>query len=180
MQSRTTFVRVRTCVQQWEKAALWVHVHASTPCSSGSPLRNFSTTNVVTAAEQEWPEVIEAVRSYLSLGHSASFELPQVNSIWSRPETKDVLLQCGLTNECFVRLCRTGSVNVQGEPIGKTLKFASTSKGFCTVLHRRFGVCTCKLEHAAMDHVDYPSTASYTKKLARGIVDAVRGARRDP
>ena len=67
-----------------------------------------------------------------------------------------------------------------GGTIGKTLKFASTSKGFRIVLHRRFGVCTRKQEHAAMDHVDFPWTASYTKKLARGIVVAVRGARRDP
>ena len=44
----------------------------------------------------EWPEIISSVGNYLSLGHSSSFELPQVNAIWSRPETKTFFLNMDL------------------------------------------------------------------------------------
>ena len=33
---------------------------------------------------------------------------------------------------------------------------------------------------AALDKVDFPDTGNYTKRLARGIVDAVRIGRKDP
>ena len=72
-----------------------MHVHASTPCSSGSPLKNFSAT-IESEADRSWKGIMENVSKYLLLGNSRSFELPRNNNIWKREETKRVLKQCGL------------------------------------------------------------------------------------
>ena len=70
-----------------------MHVHASTPCSSGSPLKNFSA-EVESEADRSWKGIMENVSKYLLLGNSRSFELPRNNNIWKREETKRVLKQC--------------------------------------------------------------------------------------
>lgn len=67
MQSKGTLSRVQLCIQQWETKPLWVHVHASTPCASGSPLKNFNK-HVVSTSDQEWDEVMNSVEQYLALG----------------------------------------------------------------------------------------------------------------
>ena len=45
----------------------WVHVHASTPCSSGSPLKNFSA-QVESEADRSWKGIMDNVSKYLLLG----------------------------------------------------------------------------------------------------------------
>ena len=44
VQSSGTLSRVAVCIRQWKNSSCppWVHIHASTPCGSGSPLRNFN------------------------------------------------------------------------------------------------------------------------------------------
>ena len=43
VQSSGTLSRVAVCIRQWKNSSSppRVHIHASTPCGSGSPLRNF-------------------------------------------------------------------------------------------------------------------------------------------
>ena len=61
-------------VQAWRDKGCWVHVHVSTPCASGSPLKNFSEGP--SDAEYEWAELMKAASRYLKLGDAKSSELP--------------------------------------------------------------------------------------------------------
>ena len=113
----------------------WVHVHASTPCSSGSPLKNFSSATEC-EADRSWKGIMDNVSKYLMLGNSRSFELPRNNNIWKRDETKRVLNQCGLEFGAEVFLCQTGLVSDSGLPIGKVLIFGVLRLVFATFLQR--------------------------------------------
>ena len=116
-------------------------------------------------------------RLLLVLGDSASFELPLRNEIWSRPETVETLEACNLVHRAQVKLCKTGVATGAGVPIGKTLLFVSNSEAFSSTLNRRFSECTCA-SHANPTEITYSSTAFYTRKLARGILDGVKAAKK--
>jgi hypothetical protein len=77
--------RVRDFVEQQKTEGLLVHVHVSTPCSSGSPLRNF---HAGVGETETWKIVMSSASFYLSLGDQASFELPKHNQIWDRELTR--------------------------------------------------------------------------------------------
>ena len=113
-----------------------VHVHASTPCSSGSPLKNFSASTTESEADRSWKGIMDNVSKYLMLWNSRSFELPRNNNIWKRDETKQVLHKCGLQFDAEVFLCQTGLMSDSGLPIGKVLIFCSASAGFVTCSQR--------------------------------------------
>ena len=106
-----------------------MHVHASTPCSSASPLKNFSA-NIESEADRSWKGIMDGISRYLMLGNSRSFELPRNNNIWKRTETKQVLQQTGMKFDAEVSLCQTGMQADSGLPIGKGLIFCSASAGF--------------------------------------------------
>ena len=72
-----------------------------------------------------------------------------------------------------VRLCKTGLIGKSCLPIGKQLRFVSTSGAFVTSLERRFGQCDCP-EHAALNEVHFGKTALYSPVLARGILNAMK------
>ena len=93
---------------------------------SGSPLRNFNP-DAVTEKDQEWDEIINSIGGYFKHVDSCSFELPERNTIWSRPETVNLLESSDMRHQALVRLCKTGCQNKDGIPIGKTLKFVSSS-----------------------------------------------------
>ena len=50
----------------WKNRGLWIHVHVSTPCSSGSMLRNF--VQRCTESDLEWEALMRAAEKYLKLG----------------------------------------------------------------------------------------------------------------
>ena len=102
VQSDEAFGEVRKKVQEFRQAGLWVHVHVSTPCSSGSPLKNFSQDEAPTIADLEWESIIGSVGRFLHLGKSKSFELPFYNKIWSRPQTVELLQSHQLSHGCQV------------------------------------------------------------------------------
>ena len=77
--------------------------------------------------DQEWDEIINAIGGYFKHADSCSFELPERNAIWSRPETVNLLESFDMRHQALVRLCKTGCQNKDGIPIGKTLKFVSNS-----------------------------------------------------
>ena len=81
-------------VERWKDKA-WVHIHASTPCAPGSPLKRFGDGRV-TEADKQWEPILKAARNYMQLGHSASLELPLKNDLWKRFGTQTVLEQVGL------------------------------------------------------------------------------------
>ena len=179
IQSPGVFNRVKVCVQQWhtkKPEAYFVHIHASTPCSSGSPLKNFNQ-DVVTVHDQEWEEIMSVVDQFLKLGDSASFELPKMNAIWSRAETVSVLESVGLSFGADVKLCATGMTNAEGVPIGKVLHFKATSKWFAKHLADRFAECSCQ-KHSELGETSFTQTGFYNRKLARSILSAVRAAKK--
>ena len=176
VQSSGTLSRVAVCIRQWKNSSCppWVHIHASTPCGSGSPLRNFNPDSV-TQKDQEWDEIINAIGGYFRHADSCSFELPERNTIWSRPETVNLLESFDMRHEALVRLCKTGCQNKDGIPIGKTLKFVSKSAWFALNLHSKLSTCTCQT-HAELYQINYTETAFYNRKLARYILIAVKHA----
>ena len=176
MQSSGTLSRVIVCIRQWKNSSCppWVHIHASTPCGSGSPLRNFNQDSV-TEKDQEWDEIINAIGGYFKHADSCSFELPERNAIWSRPETVNLLESFDMRHQALVRLCKTGCQNKNSIPIGKTLKFVSSSISFSTNLHSKLSTCTCQT-HAELHQINHTETAFYNRKLARYILVAVKHA----
>jgi len=154
-----------------------LEVLALKPCSSGSPLNNFRMDpSVLSASQQEWPELISSVSRYLNLGHDASFELPAHNANWSKPETQAVLSECRLHFQGIVKLCRFGVVSRAQIPVGKELRFQTFSQSFAAYLNK-FSTCE-HVEHAQLSGVSYTATGFYNKKLARALIDAIRYARK--
>ena len=176
VQNSGTLSRVVVCIRQWKNSSSppWVHIYASTPCGSGSPLRNFNPDSV-TEKDQEWDEIINAIGGYFKHADSCSFELPERNTIWSRPETVNLLESFDMRHEALVRLCKTGCQNKDGIPIGKTLKFVSNSAWFALNLHSKLSTCTCQT-HTELYQINYTETAFYNRKLARYILIAVKHA----
>ena len=180
METAEMFQKVKEFVTVQEQLGYrWVHVHAATPCSSGSPLKNFSAGTTESEADRSWKGIMDNVSKYLMLGNSRSFELPRNNNIWKRDETKQVLHKCGLQFDAEVFLCQTGLMSDSGLPIGKVLIFCSASAGFCNLLTKRFGWCECT-QHAGMNEVNWTKTGAYNKELAKAILAAVRAGRKDP
>ena len=134
----------------------FVRIHASTPCSSGSPRKRFNAV-VVTVHDQEWEEIMNVVDQFLKLGDSASFELPKMNAIWSRAETVSVLESVGLSCGADVKLCAAGMTNAEGVPIGKVLHFKATSRWFAKHLADRFAECSCQ-KHAELGEPSFTQT----------------------
>ena len=178
MQSDLVLREVSKIVKGWKDESIWVHVHVSTPCASGSPLKRFSGDEP-TLSDLEWESVMQAVSGYLKLGNSRSFELPFFNQIWPRDLTKDVLAKGFMSHGCQVFLCQTGLQNKDDMPIGKSLGFSTSHFPFAKVLHDRFGYCRCK-EHASISETDFAATARYNEALAKAILQGARAAMRDP
>ena len=156
----------------------WIHMHISTPCSSGSPLKNFSSGE--TDADREWEPIMTGVLSLLEeecFPDSISFELPKTNSIWNRDVTKRLIERAGLKHSQEVFLCQALYRGKDGKPINKVLRFQTTHLSFAQSLGRRFGVCFC-LEHAAFDQVGWSQTGYYNRTLARAIINAAKASKR--
>ena len=86
METADMFQKVKEFVEtQQQLVYRWVHVHASTPCSSGSHLKNFSA-QVESDADRSWKGIMDNVSKYLLLGNSRSFELHETTTFGN--ETK--------------------------------------------------------------------------------------------
>ena len=179
VQSEEVFSQVRKQVRDFRQAGLWVHVHVSTPCSSGSPLKSFSDPDTPTIADLEWESIIDSVGRFLELGSSKSFELSFHNRIWSRPQVIKLLQEHRVSHGCQIFLCQMGLVTDSGLPIGKSLGISTTHFSFARSLHRRFGTCRCKA-HASISEVNFTETAKYPTVLARAMLNAVQVTSRDP
>ena len=179
MQERRVLDEVKAFVVVQRNCGRWLHVHCSTPCSSGSPLKHLNQKREQTEADRDWHSIIGSAEAYLILGDSRSFELPKHNQIWQRPETQRILERCGLNYDAEVALCQTGLVNDEGTPIGKRLKFFATSPCFANLLTRKFGTCACRY-HAEFNTVNWHRTGYYSKTLAKAILAAARSSRREP
>ena len=172
--------KVQKFISQHAQHESWIHIHISTPCSSGSPLRRFNN-DTETDVDREWLPIMSSIPEYLDFSHglrSASFELPRSNDIWSRDETKHVLEVGGLTHSQDVFLCQANYRGKNGLPVNKVLRFCATHPSFCTSLFRRFGQCNCP-EHAALNQVTWTDTGYYNRVLARAILNAVKSCIRD-
>ena len=129
-----------------------VHVHLSTPCLVGSPLKHFSGHSA--DQEMQWCSIIQCASSYMSLGSTSSFELPKSNSIWGRWFVQKLLKKHHHDHHAFVHICMTGLLARTGLPIPKQLCFTSDSELFVRHLDVKFGECKCK-EHAKMNDIHW-------------------------
>ena len=166
-------------VRNARREGLWIHVHVSTPCTLGSPLRNFGGEKDDTDLHEEWRRIMGQAGNYLKRGDTKSFELPSHNRIWKFDETQQVLHENGLNFFADVLLCQTGVCGRNGLPVSKTLRFFSTSHAFCSYLVKRFGKCSCE-KHASLTEAIFKKTGNYTLRLAKSLIHAVILARRDP
>ena len=176
---RGTQVGVSQFISKKKSERYWVHLHISTPCSSGSPLKRFSADSVTTS-DLDWEKIMSSVPAYFRFSvkpDSVSFELPKYNDIWKRPQTVEVLSEGKLTFESDVYLCQAQYRASNGLPIGKVLRFASTHQAFCSSLFSRFGVCVCQ-EHASLSDVTWTDTGYYNPTLSRAIINAAKACMR--
>ncbi len=158
-------------VKHFREHGFWLHVHVSTPCKTGSPLKHFQDSGLGEDENQEWKDMMQQSTKYLLKGDSRSFELPSHNGIWKRGETVDVLEKTKLEHTCEVFLCQTDVVGSDGLGVGKTLMFKSNVFPFCQHLHKKFGTCNC-VQHSPFSKVDFNKTGFYNLKLSDGILKA--------
>ena len=78
-----------------------------------------------------------------------------------------------------VYLCQTGMKTEAQVPVGKCLRFCSTSARFASVLTRRFGSCDCP-RHAGLFEVKWSGTGYYNEVLSKALLYAARASRKDP
>ena len=113
--------KVRRFIDEHAQRGSWVHMHVSTPCSSGSPLKRFNP-ETETSVDREWLPIMSSIPEYFDFTAglcSASFELPTSNDIWSRDETKHALEVGGLSNSQDVFLCQANFRGKDGLPVNK-------------------------------------------------------------
>ena len=158
-------------ITAWKNRGLWIHVHVSTPCSSGSPLRNF--VQRCTKSDLEWEALMRSAERYLRLGDGRTFELPKQNMIWKRWGTQNVLRASGLVYPVDVWLCATGVLSRSGLPVSKRLRFMCSHLECAQKLFDMFGSCSCQT-HASFHDIDYTATGRYSKVLAEGLVKALK------
>ena len=168
MEKRSVFSQLVETLKQMKPGKVYVHV--SSPCTSGSPLRNFSRDDSVSKADVVWFDVFPKVSGYLKLGDHSSFELPWRNAIWNHVMTKRTLTDAKHVHEAGVHLCATGAVTSKNQPIGKVLGFTGTSRLSMMNLRKEFGQCNCTMPHGSFSDVDWTETAYYNPKLAKVIV----------
>jgi hypothetical protein len=146
-----------------------LHVHLSTLCSSGSPLRRFSM-DVPSELDAAWDSHIKGATSFMSLGQSTSFELPLINDIWRRWFVKKTLEKFNHNHSAVVHLCQTGLQASDDNFIGKRLKFSTDLPELAGHLHEKFGVCRCQQNHANFNFVTWRRTAFYNRCLAEEFI----------
>ena len=121
-----------------------VERHVPCPCTAGSPVRSLGCLvedDDIKFAELE--PILKQLPSYKRLSDSMGLEWPVNNKLWGFPGVKSMLVDLGLTQEAVVPLCRVGYAGRQGGlPVGKRLRFVSTSEVFCRPL-RKLQHCTC-------------------------------------
>ena len=173
MQERHVYNQAGDMVRKWHACGRWVQIHLSTPCSAGSPLKNFTKICEPSPADVAWDSMMRSAVHYLSLGDACSFELPRYNTIWNRFGTQRTLSKARLFHQCHVHLCRTGMKGRSGLPVGKQLRFMSSEPMFARKLHLTFGTCSC-VRHATFGDTDWHRTGYYNQRLARGIIQAMQ------
>ena len=71
MEYKSTLRKTNAIVEEQTRLGKWVHVHAATPCKTGSPLLNFHAEDSEERAaqlEEEWARIMRSVGPYLNLG----------------------------------------------------------------------------------------------------------------
>lgn len=161
----------------YEKTREWVatlkvglHVHLSTLCSSGSPLRRFVTPGQASELDATWDEHIAGAVAFMKFGKSTSFELPLFNNIWNRWFVQQTLQKFGHVHQAVVHLCQTGLKGSDESFIGKRLKFSTSLQELGDHLREKFGTCRCEKGHSNFNYITWRKTALYNRCLAEQIV----------
>ena len=159
---------------------LSLHLHISLPCTGGSPLLNFSTSQVRQEHVSMFLKLLKHVGRYIDSCKefdpkvTVTFELPHNNRYWKLCEIREFRNRYGLDFEGIVSCCRTGLRAVRtGRLIGKRYRVVSNSESTSKVLNAKFAKCTCTEEHAAFNEVDWKQTEGYTRRFATVLIRTV-------
>ena len=153
----------------------YVHLHASCPCTAGSPIRNLKGNGEYDFRFAEIEEIVKRLPEYEKIVDGMSLEWPVCNSLWKCDGVEKRLKTMKLTHEGLVALCRVGYVSNNGLPIGKRLKFVSNKPGFTSFMGQ-FQECHCE-SHAPLNQVDWTLTGLYNRTLASKILKGVLASR---
>ena len=165
---------VQQRTKEWvDTLTIPLHVHLSTLCSSGSPLRRFANLEQASELDASWDEHISGAVSFMKFRSSTSFELPLSNNIWGRWFVQQTLKRFQHDHFAIVHLCQTGLSGSDKSLISKKLKFTSSIQGLTDHLHQKFGACRCLTEHSTFNHVTWRNTALYNATLANAILDGL-------
>ena len=170
MQTDAVQKKFNNHVMGFKKRDFWLHVHMSTPCTSGSPLRFFNHGGNE-EVDVEWCEIIASVGVYFEHANGISFELPTHNLIWKRFEIEVLLKENQLSHGAEIFLCQTDLFGSDGLKVGKSLLFKSNLFSVVERLHKKFGLCLCDI-HTPFSSVSFTRSGFYTMKLARGLLEA--------
>ena len=168
VEMRSTFTQAKAWAESLGNVSL--HVHLSTMCTSGSPLRRFAMSSDVREMDATWDEHIAGATSFLKLGNTSSFELPLANDIWGRWFVQKMLTKFNHECQAIVHLCQTGLKGSDQKFVGKRLRFTTNTQTLSDHLHQKFGTCRCSQGHANFNFVSWKKTALYNRKLAEEIV----------
>ena len=112
-----------------------VHVHVSLPCTGGSPLLNFCTSQVREQHTADFKELLGCLDAYFDDCRkydskvTITFELPHNNRYWKLCEIKEFRNRFGLDHEGIVSCCQIGLRSVRtGRMIGKRYRVVSNNK----------------------------------------------------
>ena len=161
--------------EERRQGAKHVHLHASCPCTAGSPIRNLAGDGKYDFRFAEMEEIVKRLPEYEKTADGMSLEWLVCNSLWKCDGVVKRLKTMKLTHEGLVALCRVGYVSSQGLPIGKRLKFVSNRPGFASFM-AQFQECFCAT-HAPFNQVDWTSTGLYNRTLANRILKGILASR---
>jgi len=167
VEMRSVYERTRDWVATLK---VGLHVHLSTLCSSGSPLRRFVTPGQASELDATWDEHISGAVAFMKFGESTSFELPLFNNIWKRWYVQQTLQRFGHENHAVVHLCQTGLQGSDESFIGKRLKFSTNFQKLGDHLRDKFGTCRCKRDHSNFNYITWRKTVLYNRCLAEQFI----------
>ena len=161
--------------EERRQGAKHVHLHASCPCTAGSPIRHLKGDGKYDFRFAEMEDIVKRLPEYEKIADGMSLEWPVCNSLWKCDGVEKRLKTMKLTHEGLVALCRVGYVSSQGLPVGKRLKFVSNRPGFASFM-AQFQECFCAT-HAPLNQVDWTMTGLYNRTLANRILKGILASR---
>ena len=167
---------LKALVLRAKKCQVTTVLHASLPCTGGSPLQFFNKVKSHELIEQRvetFRELLGLLRILVEVIDFWSFELPKRNNYWKAPELHQCFIDQPVIFAAFPRLCQFAVVASCGKAVGKTYMILANYAHVASAL-ARYQNCSCSLPHANLNEVRWGETASYPQSMAEVMVEALR------